>query len=323
MNRPNDTATQPEPVAAPALSAKRINGRAAAWLSLLRISNLPTVWTNVLAGGVLAAAASDQVALGTLLPITAAVVGASLCYLAGMIGNDWFDRRLDAKQRPDRPIPSGAVSARAAFLAMAVGLLVGIGLMIAVMPTLWYLPVALLASIVTYNLLHKKTAAAVLVMGMCRSLLVVIGGGLIAAGGPWQLPVVVMAATVGVYVTLLTVVARDEATAGASIARPIAAWCMVMLPGLLIAILWPVMTVDWTLVGAAVIGIVGATWLVRSAVYASGRADKLGPAIHGYLSGLCLIDAFAIAIVGYWPIAFVAAMCWLLTHLAQRQISGT
>ena len=48
---------------------------------------------------------------GTLGPQAAGLSAASVClYWAGMSANDWADRDLDAKERPERPIPSGRVT---------------------------------------------------------------------------------------------------------------------------------------------------------------------------------------------------------------------
>jgi 4-hydroxybenzoate polyprenyltransferase len=80
-------------------------------LRLGRISNLPTVWTNVLAGTVLAAG-TVGIMDGKLLLL---LVALSLFYIGGMFLNDAFDSEFDAKARPDRPIPSGRVSAREVF----------------------------------------------------------------------------------------------------------------------------------------------------------------------------------------------------------------
>lgn len=61
-------------------------------------------------------------AAGRLRGRTALLPASSVClYWAGMALNDWADRDLDALERPERPIPSGRVPARAA-LAMATGL---------------------------------------------------------------------------------------------------------------------------------------------------------------------------------------------------------
>src|SRR5262245_25196238 len=79
------------------------------YLALGRVSNLPTVWTNALAGMALAGAlvsVGTAVALGLVL---------TLFYVGGMFLNDAFDREIDRVERPERPIPSGRISAAAVF----------------------------------------------------------------------------------------------------------------------------------------------------------------------------------------------------------------
>src|SRR6266536_5422048 len=76
-------------------------------LTLGRVSNLPTVWTNVLAGSVLAGGAWQSWRTAT------ALVAMSLSYVGGMYLNDYFDRAIDARERPGRPIPAGDISAAA------------------------------------------------------------------------------------------------------------------------------------------------------------------------------------------------------------------
>ena len=76
-------------------------------LKIGRVSNLPTVWTNVLAGAFLAGLQTDPVKLlWIMLAIT-------LFYTGGMYLNDAFDADIDARERPGRPIPSGQISAKA------------------------------------------------------------------------------------------------------------------------------------------------------------------------------------------------------------------
>ncbi len=65
------------------------------YLRLGRVSNLPTVWTNVLAGvaltGVWVAPA----------PLAFLALALSLFYIDGMYLNDAFDREIDARERPE------------------------------------------------------------------------------------------------------------------------------------------------------------------------------------------------------------------------------
>ncbi|WP_341717133.1 UbiA family prenyltransferase [Micromonospora sp. FIMYZ51] len=126
-------------------------------------------------GDVIAGAA----AAGTLGPRTPALAAASvLLYWAGMAANDWADRRLDAVERPERPIPSGRVSPRVA-VGLAAGLTVaGVGLAAAAGgrgSVAVALPLA--AAVWGYDLAAKNTAAGPAVMATCRGLDVLLGAG--------------------------------------------------------------------------------------------------------------------------------------------------
>jgi 4-hydroxybenzoate polyprenyltransferase len=72
-----------------------------------RVSNLPTVWTNILAAAILAGASFDEPRLmlwaGTLLAL-------SLMYLGGMFLNDGFDVEWDKQNNNPRPIVTGDIS---------------------------------------------------------------------------------------------------------------------------------------------------------------------------------------------------------------------
>ncbi|MBQ1020897.1 UbiA family prenyltransferase [Micromonospora sp. D93] len=156
-------------------------------------------------GDVIAGAA----AAGALSPRTPALAGASvLLYWAGMAANDWADRRLDAEERPERPIPSGRVSPAAA-VGLAAGLTAaGVGLAAAVGGRrAAALAVPLAATIWGYDLLAKNTAAGPAVMAACRGLDVLLG----ASGGRMTraLPA---AATVAAHTWTVTALSRREVT---------------------------------------------------------------------------------------------------------------
>ena len=91
------------------------------YLELLRPPNVVTAVADVLAGYAVSGR-SNPAALPWL-------IGATAClYAGGVVLNDYFDRHLDAVERPERPLPSGRVPAGAA-AALGGGLLVaGIGL---------------------------------------------------------------------------------------------------------------------------------------------------------------------------------------------------
>src|SRR3954453_15871774 len=114
-----------------------------------RVSNLPTVWTNVLAATVLAGA--DPVSASALL----AGVAMTLFYVGGMYLNDAFDREIDRRERPSRPIPSGVVSAKTGFSAGLGVRAAGVGLMAIAGMASAVAGVALAAAIIAYDLRHK------------------------------------------------------------------------------------------------------------------------------------------------------------------------
>lgn len=173
-------------------------------LRLGRVSNLPTVWSNVLAGIALGGAAIDPAGAALL-------AGAlSLSYVGGMYLNDAFDARWDAEHRAERPIPQGHVSRGVVLAAGAAMLLGGAGLTVAAAPRLDVALAAagLAAVIVAYDLFHKGNPAAPLLMALCRVGVYACAG--LASGGALGWRLFAGAGVLLVYVMALSVVARSE-----------------------------------------------------------------------------------------------------------------
>lgn len=181
-----------------------IRRRFRAYLELGRVSNLPTVWTNVIAGAALATTASARPATSTMVALGLVLAA---FYVAGMFLNDAFDRGIDARERPERPIPSGVVTARHVFrvglglLAGAVGSLALLGGEAAALGG-----VALASAIVLYDVWHKGNPLGPLVMASCRALVYVVVA--LAVTGTTSNAVLVGAAVLFAYVASLTVVAK-------------------------------------------------------------------------------------------------------------------
>lgn len=173
-----------------------------ALLRLARVSNLPTVWSNVLAASVLA---------GGLEPRTLACVLAAMSalYMGGMLLNDAFDREIDTRERPERPLPSGAVAPSTAWM-------IGGGLLAAGAATLAAFgvqsaaaSVALAGAIVLYDAWHKGNPLSPLIMGTCRALVYI---GTAATVGLALSPVVLVAAlALLLYIVGLTEAAKRGA----------------------------------------------------------------------------------------------------------------
>jgi 4-hydroxybenzoate polyprenyltransferase len=164
-------------------------------------------------GDVVAGAA----AAGVLSARSAGLASASvLLYWAGMAANDWSDRHLDAVERPERPIPSGRITPRAAF-GVAAGLTVA-GLTIAHRSggaRAMRVAVPLAAAVWAYDLRLKNTAAGPAGMAACRALDVLLGASPGSAGK--ALPA---AAAIAVHTYTVTALSRHEVDNDISAALP-------------------------------------------------------------------------------------------------------
>ncbi len=188
-----------------------------AYLTLSRLSNLPTVWTNVLAGlaaaGVAPRAAEFAHVLGSQT-FARLAVGVSLMYVAGMFLNDLADEGFDRAHRTDRPLPRGDVR-RAEVLAIGAGLMVaGMATAASRQPGSLALSClgALAAAIVFYDLHHKGNPYGPLVMGLCRGLVYAVAAAV--ARGHVPAAVLVAGLVLMGYVAGLTVVAKRLGPAG-------------------------------------------------------------------------------------------------------------
>ncbi len=106
--------------------------RASDWLRLARVPLAPTAALDALACALLARGPGfvrDGAPATSLIDFLALGASSVLVYVAGMAGNDWADRRIDRNLHPERPIPAGRISARAAgiFVLIAAALALALG----------------------------------------------------------------------------------------------------------------------------------------------------------------------------------------------------
>lgn len=186
-------------------------------LAFARLMRLPNVFTALADIGIGALAASNP----DPLPAVWLLLCSACLYTAGMVWNDIFDIAEDARDRPFRPLPSGAVS-RGAALGLGVSLVV-VGLLAADQATAslpehtvglspFLLAGGLVGAIFLYDARLKRTRFGPLGMGACRFLNVLLGWSL-TAGRPGGLVLGVhLASVVGVYIVGVTWFARNEAT---------------------------------------------------------------------------------------------------------------
>ncbi|MFM8414538.1 MAG: UbiA family prenyltransferase [Planctomycetota bacterium] len=296
-----------------------------AWLRLLRIPNLATAAADPLAGYLVV---SQARALDWPPPACWLAVGAVVAlYAAGMVLNDVCDAELDRRERPERPLPSGAITVSTAaavgWALLAVGAaLSGAAAWLVSSPWPAIVGVGLAAAIWLYDRHAKATPAGPLVMGGCRAAAWLLG--MTAAAGPttpaeWMIP-----AGMGLYVAGITLYARDEA--GRSRQATLAAATVVMLAGLAVAagFVWlpergpieltagtrmPVASwlLLWTLIGTSI--------LYRAALGAADPAvGRVRFAIGNAIMSIITLDAvLVLAACGErWAIVVLCLLAWFL-----------
>jgi 4-hydroxybenzoate polyprenyltransferase len=300
-----------------------------AWLELARISNLPTVWTNVTAGWLLAG--GD---LGNPLLLWMLAAG-SLLYTGGMILNDAADVRFDREHRKERPIPSGRVSAAAAW-SVGLGMLT-FGWYLAVFfgTASWEITTALVGCILFYDFYHKPWAGAVWVMGMCRVLLFLMPSSAAILCATCKVPgwalALLPALALGAYIVGLTMVARLEAKGAAS--SRVHLWfsrfllsCPGMLAGLMLfeaGRMKPVFILaDFTpLIPLVIIGVF-ALWVLFAMRIMRQGGPSIGRAVGLLLAGIPIVDALAVSQVSL-PLAFGFVALAPVLRIWQRWIAAT
>jgi hypothetical protein len=289
-----------------AAATRLIRPRAA--LVLGRVSNLPTVLANALAGLTLSGAPGGvSNGLAGLLTLT-------LFYLGGMYLNDAFDAAIDARERPARPIPRGDAARGTVFAVGFLLLALGLAVTAAAGAKAGWTGAALAAAILLYDMIHKYTALAPLVMGLCRLLsyitVAALAGGMLDA---WAL--LIGASGLFCHVVGLTYAARQEAYD-----RLEAAWPLAMLA----------VPLAWALWSGRHDGLALLLWVGLAAASAEGlrrlfrrAAGDVPRAIALLIAAIALYDAVLIASAGATEAALIAALCFPATLTLQRIIPGT
>jgi len=187
-----------------------------AWLQLFRVPNLFTVPGDSLVGFI--------ILTGGWLNASALVgVFASLCfYAAGLAMNDLADLEEDRRERPKRPLPSGAISSGAAKCAVLLLVSSGLGLLWAFTSIkTTTLGAGLVISITLYNYITKKIPVLGSInMGACRALSLLLGAFVAGAEYHTSDPVFAVryfalisgAIAVGIYIAAVTQLAFYETT---------------------------------------------------------------------------------------------------------------
>jgi len=259
---------------------------ARAWLELIRLPAVFTAPADVLAGAALTGALESPTdAALTAARLGGAVFASVAVYAAGMAANDLCDVRVDAAERPHRPIPSGRLTQAQVLRCVVTLQLIAVGIAGWVSPTAGAATLGTIVLTWLYNARLKDTWVGPLSMGSCRYGNALIGACAVA----WPVPAQAWGAPLAtlLYVAAITGVSRFEVGGGrggtyrAAVAALLALSATAALVGALHhAPLW-----------ATLLGLAPTVWLLRAARPAWPEASGAG------VRGVVMAGIFGIALL--------------------------
>jgi 4-hydroxybenzoate polyprenyltransferase len=282
--------------------------------SLLELVRLPNIFT-----------APPDVAMGLAVSgaavtssVAALLVASACAYAGGMALNDACDATLDARERPERPIPSGRITRGGAFTIAGIllALCLGLGAASGLRPFL--VALGLVVAIVVYDAVAKGTALGPAVMASCRALNVGLGIAL----GALVWPALGAVTILFVYVLVLTLLSRFEVTvAPVTLVRGAAIGFALLLAAAVV-----LFVLAWGPGGAAGVVFLAllAAWLgppLRAAI-ADPAPRRIIAVIKAAVLGIILVDAaFTTASRGLVTGTLVAA-CFVPAYVLGRRFAS-
>ena len=276
-------------------------------LILGRVSNLPTVWSNCLAGWLLAGAGFD----GSFALLC---LGATGIYLGGMFLNDAFDAHFDQQHRPERPVPSGAMRVEAVWGWGFAWLGLGLACLCVFGKVTLILGLLLTLSVLVYDAVHKIFAFSPVLMAACRFFLVLTAASIpsdeVSGVAVWS------ALVLGCYIVGLSCIAKRETGSG-----PLSYWpCLFLAAPVFLALVQNSGPSPWR---TSLLVALLTLWIVRCLRFSLwARQRNIGRTVAGLLAGIPLVDWLSVW-QGELLVALVFGCLFGLALLFQRFVPAT
>jgi 4-hydroxybenzoate polyprenyltransferase len=306
-------------------------GSVGARLRLLRVSNAFSPVADVLSGVCVASAAGCT---PDAVRVACAALASSAIYHAGMALNDYADRADDARTRPERPIPSGAVSPREAF-RWGLGLS-SLALAASTIAQNWRVAAPLLAVVWTYDLAFRRGSwLGPLFLGLARALNLLAG---IHAAGldlgasariptfesllPASVAPLGVAGGYGLAILGLSIFALGEDLPW-SRGRAILAWCFAVV-GLVVAFASLPMRGPDSQSRHVILGMCWLPLLEPLSIVLGPRRpwgpERVGQVVGASLRGTLVFHALVGVATGYPQLSVFCGIAYVLARLMARKI---
>lgn len=276
------------------------------WLQLIRAPAGLSVISNSFIAHVIAVEGNIRL---TDLMLT---IIASLClYFGGMVLNDCFDFQEDARDRPNRPLPSGAIQLHQAWMAGSILLL--LGCLFAALINMQAFSIALILAglIVIYNSNMLPAWPRAFVMGLCR-----YSNWLMAlAVAPLTPQSYLLALPVLIYVVGLTRLSQVETTGLTRFHR------VELILMLVFAMTLLTLIANWTLSSLLAMILLGTYFamLVKPLLAQDCKAEVIQITVGKFIMGLIPLDiAIGLSAGNYWIVLLALLLLPLGKFLGKR-----
>ena len=249
------------------------------FMILGRVSILPTVWSNCLAGWWLGGGA-------TAGKLPWVLIGATCLHVGGIFLNDAFDGDFGRQHRRARPIPSGAISQATLRRWGLASLAAGALCLFVTGITTGFLGLALALCLLLYSAVHRLVTFSPVLMGFSRLLVYLVAASAGADGVTGRAAWCGLA--VAAYVQGLGFIARRENVRGA-----VSLWLLPLL-GVPILMACIIDAGAYREAGLALSAVV-ALWSIRCLRPVLGGGGHIRRAVSGLLAGIVFVDLLAVA----------------------------
>lgn len=267
------------------------------YLVLGRVARLPTVWSNCLAGWWLGGGGNVRLLPGLF-------AGVSFIFIGGGFLNDALDASYDLEHQRARPIPSGAVTRRAALVWGWAWMALGLASLFFMDSGSGILGVVLACGILAHNRLHRVITFSPVILGLCRFFVYIIGASTAFFGvSGWA---IWCGLAVAAYVAGMGWLARLRGPPARFPYWPVVLLAIPILLGLL-------MDAGVYRTAGLLLSLILALWLVRCLWRLISRAERdLTGMRAGLVAGIVFVDWLATA-GGPRLLSFIFIALFLLT----------
>lgn len=285
----------------------------ASYFQLLRLPAVFTVWSNIIAAHLISTSGSFE---WSVLSLT--LCSSSAFYLGGMVLNDCFDLDEDLRERPQRPLPSGAIPTSHAWRLGWGLILLGIALAGAAGTQQLIIGILLTFSIIAYNSWLKHHAVGCLIMGSCRYLNWLLGLAVVPlAIEHYLLPLPIL-----LYIMAITILSRIETTANQE--GPITA-CIAGIIAAAIAIFslyyFDLLSTLWPVILGIILLLVMVAHLAK--LYSKMEPTHIQRSVKILLMGIIPLDAMMVSATGLWWGGLIVILLLIPGQLLVRIIKIT